>query len=635
MRSRYRAVSRSWKSIDERVDERVERLVLVVELLLEDARDLAEELRLVATSLRASRDARDRARRAAPSARPPCAASRARRTPRRASASISRIFSYAARAPSASPTCSRQSAATLRSSSICSRGSPSASARCILTSMTSVHALRRGRSPRGRPSPRSRGRPRAASATRRPRRTAAASCSPYVLPSSRKISLSSSASSSAAARSTSWWSAATSSFGVALTAANRRRSRGAPRGSRSRCRGRGSSPRAPSRRGRACRSVVRARRVRMLTRSSSLDAMSNSRSRTSTSLRPLRPRLVEVRERVERLGVFAAQVEDGLPGLDRAFRLTELVGREVRDLRADLGLGGVARGVLELALVDGVELLPGALLLVDARERRDRAFVRLVELVEDAPVRADRVRQVAEARLVELAEARVELDELERCRSSPARASRGSRRALATTRATGRCDRGSRAPRRRVGSTPRTYLYVSSALPMSPSSSSNVRARRRPMRALDCRARRARRARRRRRSPASPIRRRPPPARRGASSPAFSSSGILLERADVDVERLRRVEQLLFEELGEAVVRREPLFLPAWCARAAPRRRARASPTRPSTGRAARGSRRPRPASARSAKSASRASSVAWCSGAALMTSRYAAIAPSRSPSCV
>ena len=159
--------------------------------------------------------------------------------------------------------------------------------------------------------------------------------------------------------------------------------------------------------------VVRARRVRMLTRSSSLAAMSNSRSRMSTSFAHCLMRLVEVRSACERLGVLAAQIEDDLPRLDRALGLAELVRREVRDLRADLRLGRVAGGVLELALVDGVELLPRALLLVDAREGRDGALVRLVELVEDAPVRADGVRQVVEARLVELAEAGVELDELD------------------------------------------------------------------------------------------------------------------------------------------------------------------------------------------------------------------------------
>ena len=116
---------------------------------------------------------------------------------------------------------------------------------------------------------------------------------------------------------------------------------------------------------------------------------------------------------MQRLGVLAPQIEHRLPRLDRALGLAELVGGDVRDLRADLGLRRVARRVLELALVDRVELLPRSLLLVDAREGGDRALVRLVELVEDAPVRADGVRQVGEARLVELAEAGVELDELE------------------------------------------------------------------------------------------------------------------------------------------------------------------------------------------------------------------------------
>ena len=72
---------------------------------------------------------------------------------------------------------------------------------------------------------------------------------------------------------------------------------------------------------------------------------------------------------MERLGVLSAQIEHGLPRLDRALRLAQLVGRDVGDLGADLRLGGVARGVLELALIDGVELLPCSLELVDARER--------------------------------------------------------------------------------------------------------------------------------------------------------------------------------------------------------------------------------------------------------------------------
>ena len=165
--------------------------------------------------------------------------------------------------------------------------------------------------------------------------------------------------------------------------------------------------------------VVRARRVRMLTRSSSAGRDVELALEDVDELGPLPQRLVEVRERVQRLGVLAAEIEDGLPRLDGAVGLPELVGREARDLGADLGLGRVARGVLQLALVDGVELLPGALLLVDARQGRDGALVRLVELVEDAPVRPDGVRQVAEPRLVQLAEARVEVDELERVAPSP------------------------------------------------------------------------------------------------------------------------------------------------------------------------------------------------------------------------
>ena len=139
--------------------------------------------------------------------------------------------------------------------------------------------------------------------------------------------------------------------------------------------------------------VVRARRVRICTRSSSLEAMSNSRSSTSTSLAQSPDALVEIRERVQRLRIFAPEVEDGLPRLDRLLRLAELVGREMRDLRADLGLRRVARGVLELALVNRVELLPRALLLVDPRQRGDRAIVRLVEIVEDATIGADGVRR--------------------------------------------------------------------------------------------------------------------------------------------------------------------------------------------------------------------------------------------------
>ena len=57
---------------------------------------------------------------------------------------------------------------------------------------------------------------------------------------------------------------------VAATAPDRRRSRGAPRGSRSRCRGRAASLRAPRRRAASLPSNRRARRVSTFTRSSSL-----------------------------------------------------------------------------------------------------------------------------------------------------------------------------------------------------------------------------------------------------------------------------------------------------------------------------------------------------------------------------
>ena len=48
--------------------------------------------------------------------------------------------------------------------------------------------------------------------------------------------------------------------------------------------------------------------------------------------------LVEVRERGERLGILTAQIEDDLPGVDRARRVVQAFGGEVRELRADLRL---------------------------------------------------------------------------------------------------------------------------------------------------------------------------------------------------------------------------------------------------------------------------------------------------------
>ena len=160
-----------------------------------------------------------------------------------------------------------------------------------------------------------------------------------------------------------------------------RRSRGARRGSRSRCRGRGSSPRAPRRRARACRSSMRARRVRMF------DAVLVARRDVELALEDvdeLRPtalrRLVEVRPaRASASGSSPRRSRTTFHVSIARVGLTELVGREVRDLRADLGLGRVARRVLELALVDGVELRarrPAARRCARGRRSRPRASCR-------------------------------------------------------------------------------------------------------------------------------------------------------------------------------------------------------------------------------------------------------------------
>jgi hypothetical protein len=76
--------------------------------------------------------------------------------------------------------------------------------------------------------------------------------------------------------------------------------------------------------------------------------------------------------------------------------------------------------------------------------------------------------------------------------------------------------------------------------------------------------------------------------------------GILLERTHVDGERAVRREELLLEELRDPVVHREALLALGELWRARPRARGRASPSRPYSGRAARGSRRSRSASRRS-----------------------------------
>src|SRR5262249_3633639 len=73
-------------------------------------------------------------------------------------------------------------------------------------------------------------------------------------------------------------------------------------------------------------------------------------------------------------------------------------------------------GVLLLALVDLEELRGIVLLLIQARERRDRALVLLVELVEDAPIRRDGLVDLLQRLLVDLPEAREEIDLLDRIR---------------------------------------------------------------------------------------------------------------------------------------------------------------------------------------------------------------------------
>ncbi len=88
----------------------------------------------------------------------------------------------------------------------------------------------------------------------------------------------------------------------------------------------------------------------------------------------------------------------------------------MRHLGADVGLGDVAARVLQLALEDDLEIGPGALLPVDALEGGDGRIVGLLEIVEDAPEGDDGLVEVDEALLVDLTEAPVELDELERLR---------------------------------------------------------------------------------------------------------------------------------------------------------------------------------------------------------------------------
>jgi hypothetical protein len=127
-------------------------------------------------------------------------------------------------------------------------------------------------------------------------------------------------------------------------------------------------------------------------------------------LRPLALLLVQHCQRAERLGIFTAQIEHALPALDRALQIAQALRGQVGHLGADLGLLDVAHGVVELALVDLVELVPVLGLLVDATEGRDGVLVGRRELIEDHAVRADRVRDLRQALLVHLPQAGVELD---------------------------------------------------------------------------------------------------------------------------------------------------------------------------------------------------------------------------------
>ena len=114
-------------------------------------------------------------------------------------------------------------------------------------------------------------------------------------------------------------------------------------------------------------------------------------------LGPLSGRLVEIGQSAERFRILAAEVEHALPGFDGPRRVVQSIGRQVRDLGANLRLLYVAGRVLELALVDGVELLPRLLLLVDPRERENGSLVGLVEPVEDLTVGANGVVDLSRA----------------------------------------------------------------------------------------------------------------------------------------------------------------------------------------------------------------------------------------------
>jgi hypothetical protein len=86
----------------------------------------------------------------------------------------------------------------------------------------------------------------------------------------------------------------------------------------------------------------------------------------------------------------------------------------MRDLRSNFCLLHVTGGVLELAPVHRVQVLPGFVLLEDATERRDGFLVRRRQCVEDHAMRADRVVESRQPLLVHLTESAVELDLVQR-----------------------------------------------------------------------------------------------------------------------------------------------------------------------------------------------------------------------------
>ena len=120
--------------------------------------------------------------------------------------------------------------------------------------------------------------------------------------------------------------------------------------------------------------------------------------------------LVQVRECKKRLRIFPAEVQDPLPSVDGLFDVAETIRRNVRELRSYLGFLDVADGVLELPRVDDLEVDPGFLRLEDPRERADRVLVVRLELIENSPIRHDRVVDTTEFSLVDLAEAPTKLD---------------------------------------------------------------------------------------------------------------------------------------------------------------------------------------------------------------------------------